>query len=222
MSKILVVDNELHTRNVIQNYAVFSGYEADTAENGHQAIDKIKMWEYDLVVIGMSSSDREGFSVLREVRKQSEVPIILLLANDEEYDIMTGYRSGADDYLVKPFSPKILMLKCEAVLHRTAPVAKDSIVYIFDGIRIDKNARTVTVDGRAVDMSPKEYDLMYYFAENSGIALTRDRLITAIWGYDYYGGERTLDTHIKVLRKKIAPYSDKIVTLRWVGYRFDK
>ncbi len=223
MKKILVVDDEPQIRDIIQKYAVFSGYEADTAENGIRAVEKCKRWKYDLIVMDVMMPELDGFSALSEIRKSSDVPVIMLSARGEEYDKISGYRLGADDYVTKPFSPKILMLKCEAILKRTAGSADDSGgVYIFDGLRVDKNARTVTVDGKNVDMSPKEYDLIFYLVENCGIALTRDKLISAVWGYDYYGDERTLDTHIKLLRKSIAPYSEKIVTLRGVGYRFDK
>ncbi len=222
MKKILVVDDEPQIRDIIQKYAVFSGYEADTAENGLQAVEKCKKWKYDLIIMDIMMPVLDGFSALKEIRKDSDVPIIMLSARGEEYDKISGYQLGADDYVTKPFSPKILMLKCEAILKRTSDDGSDSGVYTFDGLRIDKNARTVSVDGKSVDMSPKEYDLIFYLVENCGIALSRDKLISAVWGYDYYGDERTLDTHIKLLRKSIAPYSDKIVTLRGVGYRFDR
>ncbi len=222
MKKILVVDDEPQIRDIIQKYAVFSGYEADAAENGIRALEKIKNWKYDLIIMDIMMPELDGFSALREIRKNSDVPVIMLSARGEEYDKISGYQLGADDYVTKPFSPKILMLKCDAILKRTSPEGQNDGVFEFDGLRVDKNARTVTVDGKSVDMSPKEYDLLFYLVENAGLALSRDKLISAVWGYDYYGDERTLDTHIKLLRKSIFPYSERIVTLRGVGYRFDK
>ncbi len=222
MKKLLIVDDEVQIRDIIQKYAVFSGYEAECAENGLRAVEKCRAEKYDLIIMDIMMPELDGFSALREIRKESDVPVIMLSARSEDYDKISGYQLGADDYVTKPFSPKILMLKCDAILRRSSTEEASDGVYTFDGLRVDKNARTVVVDGKAADLSPKEYDLLFCLVENQGIAMSRDNLITSVWGYDYYGDERTLDTHIKLLRKSLGPYSDKIVTLRGVGYRFDK
>ena len=164
--------------------------------------------------------DLDGFSVCREIRKKSNVPVIKLSARGEEYDKIHGFEVGIDDYVVKPFSPKELMMRVAAVLKRTSAPVADSIE--IGGIKIDFSARIVYVDGNKIDLTPKEYDLLFYFAKNKGIALTREKLISNVWGYDFYGDDRTLDTHIKLLRKNLGPYSNYIVTLRGVGYRFEE
>ena len=225
--RLLIVDDEPQIREIIAKYAAFSGYLADEAENGMKAIDKCRAVSYDLIIMDIMMPELDGFSTLREIRKTSSVPVIMLSARGEDYDKISGYELGADDYVTKPFSPKVLMLKCEAILRRYnggGAAGKDggnSAVYQDRGLTVDMNARTVTVDGTRAELSPKEYELLFYLVDNKGIALSRDRIITAVWGYDYYGDERTLDTHIKLLRKSLGPYSDKIVTLRGVGYRFE-
>lgn len=220
--KILIVDDEPQIREIIAKYADFSGYLTDEAENGMKAVDKCRCSEYDLIIMDIMMPELDGFSALREIRKTSSVPVIMLSARGEDYDKISGYELGADDYVTKPFSPKVLMLKCEAIFRRyDASGGNSPRTYQDGGLIVDINARIVTVDGVRAELSPKEYELLFYLVENKGIALSRDRIITAVWGYDYYGDERTLDTHIKLLRKSLGPYSDKIVTLRGVGYRFE-
>ncbi len=223
---ILVVDDEEKIRELVCKYARFSGYRAECASNGMEAVEKCRKNGYDLVIMDIMMPELDGFSAVREIRKSSSVPIIMLSARGEDYDKISGFEFGADDYVTKPFSPKELMLRCEAIFRRTDARSegkpKKNDVYIYEGLTVDMAARAVTVDGKTVELSPKEYDLLFYFVNNRGIALERRRIIDAVWGYDYYGGDRTLDTHIKLLRKSLGAYCDRITTLRGVGYRFEK
>jgi DNA-binding response OmpR family regulator len=163
----------------------------------------------------------DGFSASREIRRQSDIPIIILSARGEEYDRISGFEFGADDYVVKPFSPKELMLRIDAVLKRGRRNEPSKDIFRYEGLTVDFTARTVTVDGARISMSPKEYELIFYLCRNRNIALSREKLITDVWGYDFYGDDRTLDTHIKLVRKSLGDYSRLIVTLRGVGYRFE-
>ena len=225
--KILVVDDEVQIRDIICKYAAFSGYRAEEAENGMEAVEKCRRESYDVVIMDIMMPELDGFSAVREIRRFSTVPIIMLSARTEDYDKISGFELGADDYVEKPFSPKILMLRVAALLKRVNGAAiegdngGDVEIYRIDGLTVDVSARIVTVDGERVEMSPKEYELLFYMIRNRGLALSREKLITSVWGYDYYGDDRTLDTHIKLLRKSLGKYSGLIVTLRGVGYRFE-
>ena len=219
--RLLIVDDEAQIRDIVCTYAVFSGYDAYQAENGMKAVQMCETERYDLIIMDVMMPELDGFSAMRMIRKESSVPVIMLSARGEEYDRISGFEMGADDYVTKPFSPKELMLRVAAVLKRSDAASGAVSVYTYEGLKVDMSARIVTVDGIRVDMSPKEYDLLFYMVENKGIALSRDKLITAVWGYDYYGDERTLDTHIKLLRKSLGVYGERIVTLRGVGYRFE-
>ena len=221
MKRILIVDDEKAIREIVCKYARFSGYAASEAENGMKAVEMCENEHFDLVIMDVMMPELDGFSAMRAIRKTSAVPVIMLSARGEEYDRISGFEMGADDYVTKPFSPKELMLRVSAVLKRTEGSTATS-VYVYGGLNVDIAARIVTVDGKRAELSPKEYDLLFYMVENRGIALTRDKLITAVWGYDYYGDERTLDTHIKLLRKALGEYGERIVTLRGVGYRFEQ
>ena len=220
--KLLIVDDEASIREIVSKYAVFYGYDVTEASNGAEAVKLYGEKQFDLVVMDIMMPFLDGYSAMREIRKSSNVPIIFLSARGEEYDKISGFELGADDYVTKPFSPKELMLRCNALLKRTSPDTPGGNVYRYEGLEIDMDARTVTVDGERANLSPKEYDLLFYLIENRGLALTRDKIITSVWGYDYYGDERTLDTHIKLLRKSLGRYGDRITTLRGVGYRFEK
>ncbi len=206
MSKILVVDDEFRIRQIIRKYAEFEGYEVEEATDGMQAIQVCRQNEFDLIIMDVMMPELDGFSACREIRKFCDTPIIMLSARG-----------------VKPFSPKELMMRVGAVIKRSGKngdsTQKD--VFTYQGLEVDFSARTVSVDGSRVEMTPKEYDLFFYMVRNKGIALTRESLISEVWGYDFFGDERTLDTHIKLLRKSLGPYSRCIVTLRGVGYRFD-
>lgn len=220
MSKILIVDDEDKIRDIIKKYAEFDGYEVEEASGGLEAVTKCRDKDYDIIILDIMMPDLDGFSVCKEIRKRSASPVIMLSARGEEYDKLHGFEVGIDDYVVKPFSPKELMMRVAAILKRTSSPALDCLE--IGGIKIDFSARIVYVDGNKVDLTPKEYDLLFYFAKNKGIALTREKLISNVWGYDFYGDDRTLDTHIKLLRKNLGPYNTYIVTLRGVGYRFEE
>lgn len=221
MKKILIVDDEPQIRDIVSKYASFSGYEPYQAENGMEAVEMCRKGQYDLIIMDVMMPELDGFSAMRAIRQRSAIPVIMLSARDEEYDRISGFEMGADDYVTKPFSPKELMLRCAAVLKRSESAHEEKNVYVYKGLTVDMTARIVTVNGVRTEMSPKEYELLFYMVENRGIALSRDKLITAVWGYDYYGDERTLDTHIKLVRKSLGEYGDRIVTLRGVGYRFE-
>ena len=224
MSKILVVDDEFRIRQIIRKYAEFEGYEVEEAVDGMQAIQICRQKEFDLIIMDVMMPELDGFSACREIRKFRDTPIIMLSARGEEYDKIHGFELGSDDYVVKPFSPKELMMRVAAVIKRSGGKTEEQKrdVYTFKGLVIDFSARIVTVDGSRVDMTPKEYELLFYMVRNKGLALTRESLISEVWGYDFFGDERTLDTHIKLLRKSLGAYSKCIVTLRGVGYRFEE
>ena len=224
MAKLLIVDDEAPIRMLIRKYAEYEGHEADEAANGREAVRLARTGEYGAVILDIMMPELDGLSACREIRRFSDVPILMLSARGEEYDKIGGFEFGADDYIVKPFSPRELMLRVEAILKRTERQEKkqpQKEVYTFSGLIADVTARIVTVDGVRADLSPKEYDLLFYMIRNRNIALSREKLICDVWGYDFYGGDRTLDTHVKLLRKSLGPYSAHIVTLRGVGYRFD-
>ena len=222
MYKLLVVDDEPKIREVIREYAEFNGYEVTEAEDGMSAVGLCKLNKYDLVILDIKMPKLDGFTACKEIKKISDVPIIMLSARGEEYDKLFGFELGIDDYIVKPFSPKELMARVNVVLERRNSVSKDnSSVLTFDGLEINIAARTVSVDGKRVELTPKEYDLLFYLIKNKNIALSRDKLLSDIWGYDFFGDDRTIDTHIKNLRNNLGPYRDFIVTLRGVGYKFE-
>lgn len=220
--RLLVVDDEARIRELIRKYAVFEGYEVQEAENGMQAVETARRQSFDLIIMDVMMPELDGFSTCREIRKESQIPVIMLSARGEEYDRIHGFELGVDDYVVKPFSPKELMMRVAAVAKRAGrePAPKRETVQI-DGLYVDFTARMVSVDGENIQLSPKEYDLLFYMVRNRGIALSREKLITNVWGYDFFGDDRTLDTHIKLLRRQLGPYANQIVTLRGVGYRFE-
>ena len=225
MYKILTVDDEERIRALIRKYAEFEGHEVTEAADGMEAIKLCREQDFDIIIMDIMMPELDGFSACREIRKFKQTPIIMLSARGEEYDKINGFELGIDDYVVKPFSPKELMLRIDAVMKRSshktdAPETQNEIVEI-GGLKADITARLVYVDGKRVDMSPKEYDLFFYMLKNRNIALSREKLICEVWGYDFYGDDRTLDTHIKLLRKSLVPYARLIVTLRGVGYRFE-
>ncbi len=227
MYHILIVDDEARIRSMIRKYAEFEGHSVTEAGDGMQAVYLCRSQSFDIVILDIMMAELDGFSACREIRKMSQIPIIMLSARGEEYDKINGFSLGVDDYVVKPFSPKELMLRVEAVMKRTRreeAVRPQNEIFEMDegGLRADLTARIVYIDGERVDMSPKEYDLFFYLLTNRNIALTREKLISEVWGYDFYGDARTLDTHIKLLRKTLGRYADCIVTLRGVGYRFEE
>ena len=224
MSKLLVVDDEFRIRQIIRKYAEFEGYTVDEAVDGMQAIEICRREKFDLIIMDVMMPELDGFSACREIRKFSQTPIIMLSARGEEYDKIHGFELGSDDYVVKPFSPKELMMRVSAVIKRSSSGVQGDIkkdVFTFEGLEVDFSARIVTINDERIEMTPKEYDLFFFMVKNKGIALTREKLISEVWGYDFFGDERTLDTHIKLLRKSLGEYSRCIVTLRGVGYRFE-
>lgn len=224
MSRLLVVDDEFRIRQIIRKYAEFEGYTVEEAVDGMQAIEICRKEEFDLIIMDVMMPELDGFSACREIRKFRSTPIIMLSARGEEYDKIHGFELGSDDYVVKPFSPKELMMRVSAVLKRangSQNSEQKNDVFTYEGLSVDFSARIVTIDGKRIDMTPKEYELFFYMVKNKGLALTREKLISEVWGYDFFGDERTLDTHIKLLRKSLGEYSKCIVTLRGVGYRFE-
>lgn len=222
MYNILVCDDEEGIRTLIAKYAKFEGHNVIEAENGMQAIEICRNKDIDIIVMDIMMPELDGFSAVREIRKDKDTPVIMLSARGEEYDRIHGFEVGADDYLVKPFSPKELMMRIDVIMRRlTRQSANGHNVYEKEGLVIDFTARRVTIDGVDAELSPKEYDLLFYLVKNKGIALSREKLITNVWGYDFYGDDRTLDTHIKLLRKHLGDYASYVVTLRGTGYRFE-
>ena len=223
MSKILVVDDEFRLRELIKKYAVFEGHTVEEAVDGIQAISICNQQDFDLIIMDVMMPELDGFSACREIRKKKSTPIIMLSARGEEYDKIHGFELGIDDYVVKPFSPRELMLRVNAVLKRTGggENGEKRDVFEYKTLHVDFSGRIVTVDGKRAEMTPKEYELFFYMVKNKGLALTREKLISEVWGYDFFGDDRTLDTHIKLLRKSLGPYASCIVTLRGVGYRFE-
>lgn len=223
MERILVVDDEIKIRAIIRKYGEFEGYEIVEAEDGMEAIEICKKQDFDCIILDVMMPELDGFSACKEIKKIKDIPIIMLSARGEEYDRIHGFELGIDDYVVKPFSPKELMMRVKVVIARNTKSSENSNHDIFskEGLMVDFTGRTVTVDGERVDLSPKEYDLLFYMVRNKNIALGREKLITEVWGYDYYGDDRTLDTHIKLLRSSLGPYRKFLVTLRGVGYRFE-
>lgn len=230
MYHILIVDDEARIRSLIRKYAEFEGHTVTEAGDGMEAVRLCRKESFDLVIMDIMMPELDGFSACREIRKVSDTPIIMLSARGEEYDKINGFETGIDDYVVKPFSAKELMLRIDAIMKRSRGVGKrrdepkkQNVIVELDngGFKADLTARIVYINGERVDMSPKEYDLLFYMLDNRNIALSREKLLNEVWGYDFFGDARTLDTHIKLLRKSLGDYSRYIVTLRGVGYRFE-
>lgn len=230
MYDILVVDDESGIRAIVKKYAEFEGNKVSEAADGMEAVRMCRSHDFDIVIMDIMMPELDGFSACREIRKNSDVPIIMLSARGEEYDKINGFGMGIDDYVVKPFSPKELMLRIEAVLKRVKakqekrvePAPHQIIELDGGGLRADITARLVYIDGERVEMSPKEYELFFYLLSNRNIALSREKLLCEVWGYDFYGDARTLDTHVKLLRRSLGRYASYIVTLRGIGYRFEE
>ena len=208
MSRILIVDDEINIRKVVREYAEFEGYEVAEAENGMEAVNIAKEKDFDIIIMDVMMPRLDGYSAVKEIHKYKQIPVIMLV----------------DDYVVKPFSPKELMARVKAVLKRNSASAsgsKNSDRYVFEGLEIDISGREVYVNGKKASMTPKEYDLLFYLVRNKNIALTRDKLLEEVWGYDFFGDDRTVDTHIKMLRNSLGEYRKFIVTLRGMGYKFE-
>lgn len=222
MAKILVVDDEAKIRAIIKEYAEFEGYAVSEAEDGMEAVEKVKAEDFDIIVIDIMMPRLDGYSACKEIKKIKSVPVIMLSARGEEYDKLFGFEIGVDDYVVKPFSPKELMARIKAVLARAHAAAPEEDVITYEGLEINFTAREVKIDGERVAMTPKEYDLLFYLVKNMNIALSREKLLEEVWGFDFYGDDRTVDTHIKMLRNSLGRYRNLIITLRGMGYKFEK
>ena len=221
--KILIVDDEEMIRDVLKEYVEFEGNEAFEAADGMEAVKMCKDNDYDVVLMDVMMPKLDGFSAVKEIRKFKDVPVIMLSARGEEYDKLFGFEIGADDYVTKPFSPKEVMARSNAVTKRRAMKNNDvsQQSYKFEGLEIDMAGRNVYVDGEKAELTPKEYELLFYLVRNKGIALTREKLLYDVWGFDFYGDDRTVDTHIKMLRGNLKEYRKFIVTLRGLGYKFE-
>lgn len=224
MYKILIVDDEAHIREVIREYAEFEGHEVDEACDGMEAVEKAKANDYDMIIMDVMMPKLDGYSACKEIRKIKSTPVLMLSARGEEYDKLFGFEIGIDDYVVKPFSPKEVMARINAIVKRNSagttsqPAAETAK---FEGLEINFTSRDVFIDGEKVALTPKEYDLLFYLVRNKNIALTRNRLLEEVWGYDFFGDDRTIDTHIKMLRNNLGPYRKFVVTLRGMGYKFE-
>ena len=216
MASILIVDDEQGIRDVLREYLELEGYEVDDAADGMEAIRKAKAKDYDLIVMDVMMPKLDGYSAVKEIKKDKDVPVIMLSARSEESDKLFGFEIGVDDYVTKPFSPKEVVARIGAVLRRGRAANKK---IISDGLEIDIAGRSVYVDGKKVFLTPREYDLLFYLVKNEGVAVPREQLLADVWGYDFFGEDRTVDTHIKMLRSNLGPYRDKILTLRGVGYK---
>ena len=220
MFKILVVDDEKSIREVLRTYAEFEGHEVVEARDGLEAIDKVREEDFDVIVMDIMMPKLDGFSSYKEIKKIKDIPVLMLSARGEEYDKLFGFEIGIDDYVTKPFSPKELMARLNVIVNRNNKVEENNTME-FEGLKIDLDGRVVFVDDEIVELTPKEYDLLVYMVKNKNIALSRDKLLNQVWGYDFYGEDRTVDTHIKMLRNSIKEYRKFIITVRGVGYKFD-
>ncbi len=220
---ILIVDDEEKIIEVLREYAEFENFSVDSASNGMEAVQKCNENKYDLVIMDVMMPKLDGFSAVKEIRKTSDVPVIMLSARGEEYDKLFGFELGVDDYVVKPFSPKEVMARVAAVLKRrnSALQAKKGMVYKFEGLEVDMEGRNVYVDGEKAELTPKEYELLFYMVKNKGKALSRETLLKDVWAFEFVGEDRTIDTHIKMLRSNLKQYRKFIITLRGHGYKFD-
>ena len=223
MAKVLVVDDEERIRDIIKQYLKFEGYEYAEAANGQQAVDLFFAEPFDLVIMDVMMPFMDGITALRTIRERSAAPVILLTAKGEEYDKVFGFDLGADDYVVKPFSPKELMARVKAVLKRAAPAEEPKEqAYRYKGLEINPVSYEASIDGQKLNLTPKEFELLHYFVSNKGVVLTRENLLNEIWGYDFYGDSRTVDTHVKMLRGNLGSYRELIKTVWGVGYRYDE
>lgn len=221
--RVLIVEDEALIREVIKDYFLSGGYEVSEAETGMKAVDMLEEESFDLLLLDVMLPELDGLSLCRYVRRTSDVPVIMITARSDESDKLAGYEVGADDYITKPFSPKVLLAKSNMLIKRSnGRVCREDGVTSVCGIEINEISHTVTVDGKYIELTPKEYDLLLYFMNNKGIVLSRDTLLSKVWGYDYFGDLRTVDTHIKKLRAKLGDKASHIKTMIKAGYKFEE
>ncbi len=216
--KILVVDDEKLIRDVVKEYLQLDGFTVEEASNGDEAVELSMQNEYNLIIMDIMMPKKDGYQAVREIKKVKDIPVLMLSARGEEFDKLIGFDLGIDDYVTKPFSPKELVARVKAIIKRNE---KSGVKLEFGGLVLDDKAHEVTIDGKSVNLTPKEYDLLKYFVSNNHIALSREQLLTNIWGYDFYGDDRTVDTHVKTLRHQLGKYGQYIKTVRKVGYKFE-
>lgn len=214
--RLLIVDDEENIRAVLREYGQFYNYETDEADNGLDAISMVTKNDYDMVIMDIMMPKLDGMSAVKEIKKIKDVPVMMLSARGEEYDKLYGFGVGIDDYVVKPFSPKEVFARINAIIKR-----HNRVVTKFGGLEIDYDGRSVFVDGEKVNLTQKEYQLLEFLVKNRGVAVSREKLLTEVWDYDFLGDDRTIDTHIKMLRNNLGPYKQYIVTHRGFGYKFD-
>ena len=221
MNRILIVDDEDAIRVGLKEYAEFVGFEVSEACDGMQAVNLCREQDFDVIVMDVMMPKLDGFTAVKEIKKFKDIPVLMLTARSEEYDKLYGFELGIDDYVTKPFSPKEVIARLRVIIARNSSHNETHDIYNLDGLCVDITARNVTIDGQKIELTPKEYDLLFFFVKNKNIALSRDKLLSEVWGYDFYGDDRTVDTHIKTLRNNLQKYKEHIVTLRGVGYRFE-
>lgn len=227
MAKILICDDEAGIRAVLKRYAVFEGHEVTEASSGIKAVELCSKERFDIIIMDIMMPELDGFGAVKKIRETADTPVIMLSARGEEYDKIMGFEVGIDDYVVKPFSSKEIMLRVSAILRRTSKNVVNTsneeghTIFEKDGFKADMTAYKVFIDGVQINMAPKEYDLLFFLIRNKNIAVPREKILTEVWGYDYFGDDRTLDTHMKLLRKSLSPYGSLITTLRGLGYRFE-
>ncbi len=221
MNKLLIVDDEEMIRDVVRTYAEFDGFEVKTASNGIEAIETVKNEDFDIILMDIMMPKMDGYAAVKEIKKMKNIPIIMLSARNEEYDKLFGFELGIDDYEEKPFSPRVLMARVEAVLRRYNEKATSKTTFTYKGFEVDFSARTVTIDGEKAKLTPKEFELLKYLIDHQGIAVSREDLLKDVWSYEYIGEDRTVDTHIKMLRGNLKQYRNLILTMRGLGYKFE-
>jgi DNA-binding response OmpR family regulator len=226
MAKILICDDESGLRAIIKKYATFEGHEVAEAGDGMEAVRLCLEEQFDIIIMDIMMPELDGFSAVKEIKKTSDTPVLMLSARGEEYDKINGFELGIDDYVVKPFSSKEIMMRVNAILRRTQKTKQpdeDESHEAFrkEGLEADITAYRVLIDGVQADMAPKEYDLLFYLVRNKNIAISREKILSEVWGFDFYGDDRTIDTHIKMLRNSLGVYEKFIITLRGLGYKFE-
>ena len=216
--KILIVDDEKMIREVIKEYCLAEGYTVEQADNGKVALNKLLTNTYDLMVLDVMMPEMDGFTMLKELPKEKRIPTIVLSARGEEYDKLSGFDLGIDDYLTKPFSPNELIARIKAIMNRCSNTLLN--IYKLDSLEVNFSAHYLKIDNKIINITPKEFEILTYLIKNKGIAISREQLLSKLWGYDYFGDDRTVDTHIKMLRNNLGKYRDHIVTVRGIGYKF--